>query len=71
MIDFSEFRYDYLQILNNGIIGHNRFSGKHAPFQFVSKRSSVDMLFYSDSSVQKAGFSLSVVATDENGMLDL
>jgi len=64
----TESKHDYLQILNNGIIGQNRFSGKHAPFQFVSKRSSVDMLFYSDSSVQKTGFSLSVVATDENAM---
>jgi len=64
----TESKHDYLQILNNGIIGQNRFSGKHAPFQFVSKRSSVDMLFYSDSSVQKAGFSLSVAATDENAM---
>ena len=68
MIDFSEPEHDYLQILNNGIIGQNRFSGKHEPFYFISKRSNVDMIFYSDENVEKVGFSLSVIATDENGM---
>ena len=64
----TEARYDYVQILNNGIIGQSRFTGSHNVIQFISKRSYVEMLFVSDYSNTRRGFSLSVMTTDDKGL---
>ena len=71
LIFISESDFDYIQILNNGIIGQARFSGSQYPFQFISKRSHLEMLFRTDKLIQLRGFWLSVVPTMEKGMLNL
>ena len=70
LLSTSEYKSDYVEILNNGIIGQNRFSGFHYPFKFISKRNYVEMLFVTDDRVTRSGFLLNFTITDENGMLD-
>ena len=68
-IFLSEKNYDYVQILNNGIISEqSRFSGQLDPFSFISKRSYLEFLFQTDSTIEKSGFTLEVVATSQPGM---
>ena len=70
LIYISELNHDYIKFLNYGTIGQNVFSGSLRRFQLISKRSRVEMLFVTDRTVERSGFSLSIMATDENGMLD-
>ena len=65
----TEYKSDYVQFLNNGIIGQNRFSGYRYPFKFTSKRSHFEMLFVTDSRVTRSGFELYIKTTLNNGML--
>ena len=66
----SEYKSDYIQFLNNGIIGQSRFSGYRYPFKFISKRSHVEMLFVTDSRLKRSGFELRIKIALNNGMLD-
>ena len=70
-LPISEYKSDYIQFLNNDIIGQSQFSGFRTPFKFISKRSHVEMLFVTDDRVARSGFMLNLTTTNDDGMLDL